>query len=53
MADSPPARRLRRDSEDGVSSYGVALNRSRAGKRKEEWFLLKFLPKGRFFACQL
>ena len=49
MADSPPARRLRRDSEDGVSSYGVALNRSRAGKRKEEWFSLKFLPKGRFF----
>ena len=53
MADSPPVRRLRRDSEDGVSSYGVALNRSRAGKRKEEWFSLKFLPKGRFFACQL
>ena len=49
MADSPPVRRLRRDSEDGVSSYGVALNRSRAGKRKEEWFSLKFLPKGRFF----
>ena len=53
MADNPPVRRLRRDSEDGISSYGVALNRSRAGKRKEEWFLLKFLPKGRFFACQL
>ena len=53
MADSPPVRSLRRDSEDGVSSYGVALNRSRAEKRKEEWFLLKFLLKGRFFACQL
>ena len=43
MADSPPVRRLRRDSEDGVSSYGVALNRSRGGKRKEERFSLKFL----------
>ena len=53
MADSPPARRLRRRLADGVSSYGVALNRSRVEKRMEEWFLLKFLPKGRFFACQL
>ena len=34
MADNPPVRRLRRDSEDGISSYGVALNRSRAGKRR-------------------
>ena len=53
MADSPPVLCLRRNSEDGVSGYGVALNRSRAGKLKEEWFSLKFLPKGRFFACQL
>ena len=49
MADSPPVLCLRRGSEDGVSSYGVALNRSRAGKRKEEWLSLKFLPKGCFF----
>ena len=53
MADNPPVRRLRRDSEDGISSYGVALNRSRAGKRKAEWFSLKFLPKGRFFALNV